>query len=342
MKEIFTIVLVIIGSLIGAGFASGQEIYSFFYSYGVIGIIGIFITFGLICITTCKSLKIIYENEIDSYDNFLKVFIKNEKIVEFINIIINILLLVTFYIMTAGFGAYFEQEIGVDKTIGSLILVIMSLAVFFTNVKGVLEISKLIVPILIIFIIIIGGINLITVNSSEKIDYINRGWLMSSVTYCSYNMILLIPVLISLRKQIKKKSNIKYIAIISGILMTIMSMMIYMLLMKSDIEISTIEMPIVYVVREFFAKFKSLYAFIILSSIFTTAISIGIGFLQNVSKNKKSYPQFVIFMCISSLVISRFGFSKLVNLVYPIFGYIGIVQIIFILRQKNYCKKRVL
>ena len=30
MREIFTIVLVIIGALIGAGFASGQEIYSFF------------------------------------------------------------------------------------------------------------------------------------------------------------------------------------------------------------------------------------------------------------------------------------------------------------------------
>ena len=32
MRETITIVLVIIGALIGAGFASGQEIYSFFYS----------------------------------------------------------------------------------------------------------------------------------------------------------------------------------------------------------------------------------------------------------------------------------------------------------------------
>ena len=33
MKEIFTITLLIIGALIGAGFASGQEIYSFFYLF---------------------------------------------------------------------------------------------------------------------------------------------------------------------------------------------------------------------------------------------------------------------------------------------------------------------
>lgn len=335
MREVFTIVLVIIGALVGAGFASGQEIYSFFYSYGSIGLVGIIITFFLISLTMYKSLKMIYENRIDNYDEFLKLFIKNEKVTKVINIIINILLLVTFYIMIAGFGAYFEQEIGFSKIIGSVLLAVMSAIVFFTSVKGVLKVSEYIVPILILFIIIIGGINLVTINPDVEIVMIKNGWLLSSVTYCSYNMILLIPVLISLRKQITKKSHIKYIAIISGILMITISVMIYMLLMKIDIDISTLEMPVVYVIRCFFTKFKYVYAFIILSSIFTTAISIGIGFLQNICKSKKSYPQLVLFMCITSLIVSNFGFSKLVNFVYPLFGYLGIVQIIFIIRQKN-------
>ena len=43
MKEAFSIVLVIIGAIIGAGFPSGQEIYSFFYLYGKFGIYGIFL-----------------------------------------------------------------------------------------------------------------------------------------------------------------------------------------------------------------------------------------------------------------------------------------------------------
>lgn len=336
MRNIFSIVLVIIGALIGAGFASGQEIYSFFYSYGVIGLFGIVITGSLISIIIYKSLKLICKNEINNYDEFLKIFIKNENVAKVINIIINILLLVTFYIMIAGFGAYFEQEIGINKIIGSALLSGLTAIVFFTSVKGVLKVSEYIVPILIIFIVIIGGMNLSAITAEVDIPVIKNGWLLSSVTYCSYNMILLIPVLISLRKQIAKLSNIKYIAIISGILMIIMSIMIYMLLAKSDVDISTLEMPIVYVVRSFFLKFKTLYAFIILSSIFTTAISIGIGFLQNVSKNKKSYAQFVFFMCITSLIISNFGFSNLVNLAYPIFGYLGILQMICIIKQKNY------
>jgi len=335
MREVFTIVLVIIGALIGAGFASGQEIYSFFYSYGIIGIIGIIITCVLISITIYKSLKIICINKIDNYDEFLKVFIKNDKVTKIINTVINILLLVTFYIMIAGFGAYFEQEIGINKIIGSSILAAISALVFFTSVKGVLKVSELIVPILIFSIVVIGFINLFTISPKAEMPIMQKGWLLSSITYCSYNMILLVPTLITLRKQITRQSNIKYIAILSGIFMAIMSVMIYMLLIKTDVDITTLEMPIVYVIRTFFAKFKTIYAFIILSSIFTTAISLGIGFLQNISKNKKSYPLFVFFMCITSLLVSNFGFSKLVNLVYPLFGYLGILQIIFIIKHTN-------
>lgn len=332
MKEIFTIVLVIIGALIGAGFASGQEIYSFFYSYGAIGLVGIIVTCSLISFVIYKSLKIICKNEINNYDEFLKLFIKNEKVTKVINNILNILLLVTFYIMIAGFGAYFEQEIGVNKIIGSALLAILTSIVFFTSVKGVLKVSEYIVPILIVFIVIIGGINLVTINPEIEISVIKKGWLLSSITYCSYNMILLVPVLISIRKQITNEKNIKYIACLCGVLMATISVMIYMLLMKSDVEISTLEMPIVYVIRNSFSKYKNIYAFVILASIFTTAISIGIGFLKNISKNKKSYAQFVLFMCITSLGVANFGFSKLVNFIYPLFGYLGVVQIIYILK----------
>lgn len=330
MKEIFTIVLVIIGALIGAGFASGQEIYAFFYSYGFNGLIGIIITFVLISFLIYKSLMIVCKNEVDNYEDFLKIFVKNPILTKIINMILNILLLVTFYIMIAGFGAYFEQEIGIPKIIGSFILVIISAIIFFTNVKGVLKVSEYVVPMLILSIIIIGGINLFTTNFDIKISTLKKGWILSSITYCSYNMLLLIPVLISLRKQITNNKNIKYISIISGILMVTVSIMLFMLLTQTNAQLYILEMPIVYIISESFSKFKYIYAFVILASIFTTAISIGIGFLQNVSKNKKSYTQFVLLMCITSMLVSNIGFSKLVKFIYPLFGYLGIIQMFFI------------
>lgn len=330
MIEVISITLVIIGALIGAGFASGQEIFSFFYIYGKNGIYGILIMSILIGIFIYKSLKIIYQKKVYNYNDFLNLFIKNTKIRNVILWIVNVLLLVSFYIMVAGFGAYFEQEIGINRIIGSIVLNLLCVIVFFSNIKGVLKASNLIVPFLIFFIFFIGIKNIVQIRTIDFYQMKNN-WILSMLIYNSYNFILLMPVLISLKKQITKEKNIKKVSILVTIIILILSINIFFLLLNANIkEIENQEMPIVYIISNYFNKYKKIYAFIVLASIFTTAISVGIGFLQNISKNSNSYPQFVLFMCITSLLMSNIGFSKLLNFIYPVFGYIGILQIVII------------
>ena len=330
MIEVISITLVIFGALIGAGFASGQEIFSFFYIYGKNGIYGILIMSILIGIFIYKSLKIIYQKQVYNYNDFLNLFIKNTKIRNVILWIVNVLLLVSFYIMVAGFGAYFEQEIGINRIIGSIVLNLLCVIVFFSNIKGVLKASNLIVPFLIFFIFFIGIKNIVQIRTIDFYQMKNN-WILSMLIYNSYNFILLMPVLISLKKQITKEKNIKKVSILVTIIILILSISIFFLLLNANIkEIENQEMPIVYIISNYFNKYKKIYAFIVLASIFTTAISVGIGFLQNISKNSNSYPQFVLFMCITSLLMSNIGFSKLLNFIYPVFGYIGILQIVII------------
>lgn len=69
-------------------------------------------------------------------------------------------------------------------------------------------------------------------------------------------------------------------------------------------------------------------------AIATTAISSAYGFLNNVSKNEKKYKQYTKIICILSIFAPLFGFSNLVNNLYPIFGFLGLVQLIFILKCK--------
>lgn len=330
MIEVISITLVIIGALIGAGFASGQEIFSFFYIYGKNGIYGILIMSILIGIFIYKSLKIIYQKQVYNYNDFLNLFIKNTKIRNVILWIVNVLLLVSFYIMVAGFGAYFEQEIGINRIIGSIVLNLLCVIVFFSNIKGVLKASNLIVPFLIFFIFFIGIKNIVQIRTID-FHQMKNNWILSMIIYNSYNFILLMPVLISLKKQITKEKNIKKVSILVTIIILILSINIFFLLLNANIkEIENQEMPIVYIISNYFNKYKKIYAFIVLASIFTTAISVGIGFLQNISQNSNSYPQFVLFMCITSLLMSNIGFSKLLNFIYPVFGYIGILQIVII------------
>lgn len=336
MKNCIKIALVIIGALIGAGFASGQEIYLFFFSYGKKGILGIIVSSILLGIIIYKTIVIIKEKQITTYKEFLKNIIqeknRKEKILEIINTIINTFILITFYIMIAGFGGYLAETIEIPQIIGSSILAIICIIIMSKETKGIVKVSEAIVPILILFIIIIGIYTLSSTNIINKINEMKivkgSNWLVSGVIYASYNSILLIPVLISINKIITKK-EISKTAIIITLTTFILATSIFVSMLKIDVNIRNLEMPVSYVINTQLPKLKIAYGIVILTSILTTAISLIAGLMQNVKKqNNKKIILYLI--CISSIPISQIGFSALIQLLYPIFGYIGILQIILI------------
>ena len=339
ISDILKVLFVIIGTFIGAGFASGKEIYLFFFSYGTNGIIGIIISIIIIGIVVYKTLNIVKENNINTYKEFLDTIIgkKSEKLKKITNFIINSFILVTFFIMIAGFGAYFEQQLGVNSIIGSSILVILCFFIFMTSTRGIVKANGIVVPLLIIFIIYVGIkiFGLIDFSNIDNYTIKNNSlnFIIESILYSSYNSILLIPVLITLKDYLENKKIIKYISILTVIIILILTLTIYMLLLKVDVNIENLEMPAVYTVSKISNILSTMYGFVILSSIFTTSISLGGSFLQNIASNKKSYTQIAIIMCITSLLISKIGFSNLVNILYPIFGYLGLIQIYKIVKK---------
>lgn len=332
MRNIFKVVFVVIGTMIGAGFASGQEMYVFFFSYGIEGLIGILISSLIIGFVIYKTFRIVNQYGTSTYKDFLDILMqKTSTLKPIINVIINTFILITFFIMIAGFGAYFEQELGINGLIGSSMLAIATFVIFMTSVKGVVKVNALLVPILIGFLFLIGIINIKDIPLLELGDYIVRNnsssFILSAILYSSYNSILLIPVLLTLKDYIQNKKQILKITIFSTIIIILLSIIIFLLLVRVDVDITQLEMPVVYVVSNLFRILKYIYGFIILGSIFTTAISLGTSFLNNVTQNQKSYTQLALIMCITSVVISKVGFSNLVNLLYPIFGYLGLIQI---------------
>ncbi len=340
--NILKVVFVIIGTLIGAGFASGQEMYLFFYSYGIEGLIGILISSILMGIVIYKVLVKVKKHNIETYKDLLETFFKIKTKDKFlnlenvINIVINIFILITFFIMIAGFGAYFSQELGIDSLIGSSVLALISFIIFKSSTKGVVKASEILVPMLILIVAIIGIINLKQIDILRLEQYAtktnNSNFAISGIIYCSYNSILLIPVLITLKEYITSKKQILGISIITTVITIILSVLIFMLLVKVDVDIKKLEMPVVYVASHMSKMFGLLYGFVILTSIFTTTISLGNGFLQNTSKNEKSYTQIALIMCITSVIISKIGFSNLISSLYPIFGYLGIIQILLLFK----------
>lgn len=136
----------------------GQEIYSFFYYYGIKGILGIIVSSIIIGITIYKALKIAQKYDVSSYKALLEIIIKNKKVREVANIIINVFILISFYVMIAGFGAYLEQEIHLNKFDGSIILAVLCLVLFRTNIEGIIKANEVLIPILITVIVFVRNI----------------------------------------------------------------------------------------------------------------------------------------------------------------------------------------
>ena len=166
------------------------------------------------------------------------------------------------------------------------------------------------------------------------------GWLLSALLYSSYNSILLIPTLITLKNYLKNKKNIYIISFLTMLIIVSLAIILFFILGGINESLENIEMPVVYAVEKMFKGLTLIYGFVIISSIFTTSISLGTSFLQNVTKNQKSYAHYAGIMCITAVAVSNFGFSNLVNLLYPIFGYLGLIQIFIMFCRQDIEKNK--
>ena len=327
--------MVIIGTLIGAGFASGREIYLFFFRFGKIGILGIFLSSIMTGLIIYFTLKLAINKEIDNYDEILRECNTKHSIVNFfIKGIVTIFLLVSFYVMIAGFSAYIKQAYNISNYISSTIFSIVIYIILKRNIQGMMKINTILVPIILILIIFLGFKNLPYILSKPEITTFENcnNWFIYSILYASYNSIILIPVVITLRKYIFTKQKIKYVSIISTALIIILALCIFGLLLKGNMYTKNLEMPLLAIISEYGDLLKGIYGIVIVISIFTSAISVGYSFLENVS-NEKTYKMNLIIICVSGVVVSNIGFSALVQNLYPIFGVIGIIQLLFIFKM---------
>lgn len=313
----------------------GKEIYLFFGKYGKNGIIGIIISQIIIGLIIYKVLKISKENKIENYRELIKYTGRNSRINEILKIVINIFLLLSFYVMIAGFSAYFSQELGIPNIVGTIIVIILCYAIFMGNIESIIKVNTILIPILIISIIILITKNIdVYVHIGDKTNETSIiKSIYSAILYSSYNSITLIPIIIPLKKYIKNKTQAVQISVIAVIILITIALSIYGLLLKVDIDITKLELPTVYVAGMSGKLYKYLYGGIILVAILTSAIGAGYSILENHEKDKKKYKKVALLLCVSSIGVSKIGFSTLINLLYPIFGLLGILQIVMIFRN---------
>lgn len=343
MQNIVKVIFVMIGTIIGAGFASGREIYIFFNAYNEKGLYGLILSTVLTGMTIYKVLSLIKENDIKDYNNLLLTINKSKKINKIIKIIINIFLVLSYYIMVAGFSGLLEQEYGIPTIISSIIFTLICYFTLKGNIQRIINANFFLIPILIIIIVIIFFINVnlteINLFNQNIIQDVKYNWVISSILYSSYNSILLIPILIGLSKNVKDKKSNMIISTICSIITLLLGVFIYLMLLQSNNNLAIIELPLVYVIKNFGNIYAIIYTYVMIVAIYTSAISAAYGVLENYNNNIKKYNSMLLIMSILAIPIANIGFANLVNILYPIFGFLGFIQIINILIKHRKSKE---
>lgn len=289
------------------------------------------------------AFKIIVRKDISSYPDFISATMTRSRFMN--NVICNIVdifLLISFIVMVAGFSAYFSQEFNLNYIFGAILISVLAFITFMKNINGIVKINTFFIPFLIVIIIILGFKNLkcFEVFPSTEPSF-SFNWIISAILYSCYNLIICLPILISLKPFIKSTKQANIVAFLVSLFLLILALIIFFIMNYYYEEVKYIELPTVYISSASGPILKYLTGFAIIGAIFTTAISSGYGFLNNLKiNNKKTYILINFLLCTISIFLSNIGFSTLLNILYPILGVLRFnTNYFYIIFFKNTLKK---
>ncbi len=202
---------VYVGTVVGAGFATGREIVEFFLKFGWIGLFGIVVSGLMFTYLGAKIMIISKRIHAASYQE-LNTYLFGKSIGRAVNMFMMFILLGVTSVMLSGAGALFHEQLGWSAQAGILLTIVLSFAVMTSGVKGVFGVNILVVPLLISFSFIVTADSFVftsTRNADEWVWPDKWNWLLSAVSYGALNLSLAQAVLVPLANEMSSEKVIR-------------------------------------------------------------------------------------------------------------------------------------
>lgn len=323
-----------IGTVVGAGFASGQEVLQFFGYFGYKGILGLilagvlFIYFGLIILDLGRELKASSHLPIINYAG-------GKWVGNFIDYVITFFLFGALTAMAAGAGAIFKEQFNLSPFLGNGFILVLTLVTVLTGISGVVSAISIVVPLLLIsvtgiafYIIFTKGIIIPSLEVLAGTPAV-PGWPLAAIVYVSYNLVMAVAILGPLGHEAKNKERLKKGAIWGGVGLGIGALAILLPLYATLPQAAKFEIPMIYVSGQISPLVQRLYSFILVSEIYTTAVGSLFGFTVRLVSPQKPRMNTIIAIgtTIAAFLASQFGFTNIVRTLYPLVGYAGLTML---------------
>lgn len=338
LKDTWKVATTFMGTVVGAGFASGQEILKFFSHFGWGGIKGILVSCFLFCITGTMIMLLGHRLQAVSFGEVVR-YVCGKKAGPLMDLILGLFLFGSLSVMLAGSGAVFFQQWGLPFWTGTVFTLLISIVVVLFGLKGVIGANSVVVPIM-VFVCILATLPAISEHwiRANLTDFTPAGagaaphWLISALLYVSYNITLGLAVLAPLGRKIKSKKPLIWGGFLGGLGLGILAMLINLAILSHYPTSAQYEIPSLFVAGRLAWTVQLTFSFVLWAEIFTTIIGTIYGVSVRVSDYTGiGYRTVTTVLMALALGLSWVGFSGLVGTVYPLFGYVSMVFLISLL-----------
>ncbi len=335
-RRYFSVALAYVGVVVGAGLSSGQDILQYFLCFGKVGILAVIalgilhVIFGRIILT----LGCYYQPE--NHQDVL-----NEIAHPVVNKTIDLALIASGFIigfvMVAGAGANLHQQFGVPAWLGSLGCSLLIVVVSFLDFNKITKVLGVFTPIIILLLLGITAYTFIGKSYDlNAMDVIGRtiepaiqNPVLAVINYYAICAVTAVSMAFVLGSSLIRIGNAEKGGALGGAIIGLIILCASLTLFVNLDTAKDADIPMLEIVQEISPLLAVIYALIIFALIFNTAFSLYYSTAKRfASGNDRTHKTIMIVITAAGYLCSFSGFKKLVSVMYPILGYIGIVLLV--------------
>ncbi|WP_276808996.1 YkvI family membrane protein [Castellaniella defragrans] len=332
-KDVCRIAGAFVGVIIGAGFASGQEILQFFASFGAIGLVGCVVSGVLFALLSMAFSTMGQRLAADSHKEVVNAMLGRHLGLVF-DVLITFFLFAITVVMLAGAGSLLNQWLGIPEVWGSVLATVATILIVCLDIRSVIAFIGAVTPFLMFMTVVVAGYVLMTPHAGHEAlaaaaQTQPRGagqWLVAALLYVSYNIVAGMPFLVIMGGQARSRATALWGGVLGGLLLGVLILLIAVAMYLRMDTIGGMPMPMLSIATQISPWLGHLMSLVIFGMILNTAVGMLYAFMARiVPADSGRFRVGTVAAGVLALAGSFIGFIQLVGIVYPIYGYIGFV-----------------
>lgn len=335
-----------IGTVVGAGFASGQEILQFFTMLGPWAYPGILLAVFFFAWVGIQILMLGRKLNAKSYREMTS-FLFGSKLASVVDIFMMVMLFFVTVAMLAGVGALFEEQLQLSFQVGVLVTMLLTFLTILRGMKGIMLANSIIVPIMMIVVVTIFVQSFFQTQYvpqmvATKPDVTAWSFVFSGISYAALNLGLAVSVLVPLGGEIKSTRALKIGGLLGALGLGLMLLGAQYAMSTRMPMILEYEVPMGFLASTFNPVMQALFVMALWGEIYSTLIANVFGLSsQMITPRKQSHGAMItILILTAAFFVAQVGFSNIVHYLYPVFGHISFVLLLMLLWPRTISSKK--